>query len=277
MLHTPLSASASSHQPYATSSSSRASGSRSSSRLGTESTGSLSPDLNGSPSPVPGGKRRMRMRTQTVNGYRGRVGLDDMTDGWVSGSASINEDDEREYESIHEFEEQGRNSDGDEDNEFSGILAEAIFKRPESIGVRSGKKIKQALSEKGKEKSLEQLENEVLDGVEPLTEFKFPSLSDLGNVYNGSRNQSWSSSSPVVVSPAPEDLGPNVFHQALTDRPPQDVVRVEGVMSQNTSNTINSRPESESNPRREESEPNVTEPSMDLNGVEEATNVPQGQ
>ncbi|KAF8811094.1 hypothetical protein BYT27DRAFT_7184469 [Phlegmacium glaucopus] len=291
MLHPPSSATISSYQPStASSSSSITSRSRSSSRPGTESTGSLSPDLNGSPNPVPGAKRRKRM--QTGNGYIGGLaGRDDTTDGWVVGGVTIDEGDERGHESIHECEEQGNNGDGDENGGgYNELVADAIFKRPESIGVRAGKKSKQALLEKERSRyrELGQLENEVLSGVEPLTEFKFPSLSDSGNVYNGGHNRSSSSSLPLVASQTPEDLGSDVFDlRAVADRPPQDVVHIE-VVSQNgaeldnhnenqsSSNTASSSSESEGTPHGEESESNVTEPLMDLNGVE-ATNVPQGQ
>ena len=288
MLHLPSSATIPSYQPSAaSSSSSMASRSRSSSRPGTESTGSLSPDLNGSPSPAPGA-RRTRKRTQTANGgIGGRARRDDTTDGWIVGGISIDESDERGHENIHECEEQfDRGEDGGEYNE---LVADAIFKRPESIGVRSGKKSKQALleRERTRDRELEQLENEVLDAVGPSTEFKFPSLSDLGNMYNGGHNQSSSSSSPLVVSRAPENLGPDVFDlQSATDRPPQDIVDIEVAVSQNGAeptnrnenqsslNAASSGPESEGTPRREKSESNVTELLMDLNGEEEATNVP---
>jgi hypothetical protein len=108
-------------------------------------------------------------------------------------------------------------------------------------------------------------------------------------VYYG-QSQS-SSSSSMVMSPAPEDLGPNVFDlQALVD-PSQDVLRVEAIVPQDgveadngnenqpTSKTTNSSSESETTPRREESESSITEPSslMNLNRTEEASNMPQGQ
>ena len=282
----------SSYQSYVTSSSSSlASGSRSSSRPGTESTGS-SPDLNGPLSPGFGSKRKVRT---TANGYSGgRAIRKGAGDSWVVGGVGIDEGDEDE--SIHEDEEQGENGDGDEDESgFNEVLADAILKRPNSIGVRSGKKTKQALLEKemeegkiDKDRELEQLEVNILDAVEPLTEFKFPSLSDMGNVYNdgGHNRSSSSSSSSVIVS---EDLGPNIFDlhlPALADRSPQDIVHFEAVVSRNeveldnrnenqpTSKTANSSPESERTPRREESEPNITEPLMNLNEAEEATNVP---
>ena len=269
----------------ASSSSSMASGSRSSSRPGTESTGS-SPDLNGSLSPGSGSKRKVRTRT---NGYiGGRPVRNGPGDSWVVGGVGIDEGDE----GIYEDEEQGgENGDGDEDDEggFNEILADAILKRPDSIGVRSGKKNRQAFLEEekmNKDRELEQLEDNVLDTVEPLTEFKFPSLSD----YDGYNRRSSSSSSSVIVS---EDLGPNIFDlPALMDGSSSlDIVHFEAVvLSQNgaeelgnrnnenqpTLKTANSSPESsERTPRREESEPNITEePLMNLNETQEATNVP---
>jgi hypothetical protein len=293
MPHQPSLANISSYS--ASSSSSMASGSRCSSRPGTESTGS-SPDLNASLSPGPGSKRKAtRTRTQAANGYvGGRAGRKGTGDSWVVGGVGIDEG--NEDESTHEYEVQGENGDGDEDaGGFNEILADAILKRPDSIGVRSGKKSKQVLlekemeGEKSRHREVEQLENNILDVVEPLTAFKFPSLSDLGNVYYG-QSQS-SSSSSMVMSPAPEDLGPNVFDlQALVD-PSQDVLRVEAIVPQDgveadngnenqpTSKTTNSSSESETTPRREESESSITEPSslMNLNRTEEASNMPQGQ
>ena len=294
MLHQPSLANISSYS--ASSSSSMASGSRCSSRPGTESTGS-SPDLNASLSPGPGSKRKAtRTRTQTANGYIGRrAGRKGTGDSWVVGGVGIDEG--NEDESTHKYEVQGENGDGDEDGGgFNEILADAILKRPDSIGVRSGKKSKQVLlekemeGEKSRHRELEQLENNILDVAEPLTEFKFPSLSDLGNMYYGGQSQS-SSSSSMVVSPAPEDLEPNVFDlQALLD-PSRDVLHVEAIVPQEgveadngneslpTLKTTSSSSESETTPRREESESNVTEPSslMNLNRTEEASNMPQGQ
>ena len=199
------------------------SGSRSSSRPGTESAGS-SPDLNGSPSPVSGAKRRKRSRTRSSNGYiGGRSGWNDTSDGWILGSVGIDEGDE--HESIQEYEAQANNGDDNEgEGVFNELLADAILKRPGSIGVRSGKRSVQALLE---EKDMEQLENDVLDAVEPLTEFKFPSLSDSGNVCN----QSSSSSSPVVVSPLHQDLESNIFD--LQAQAVQSIVHVEAAVSQN--------------------------------------------
>ena len=286
MLHQPL-ANFSSYQSYvASSSSSLASGSRSSSRPGTESTGS-SPDLNAL-SPGPGLKRKVR-RTQTIGGRAVRKGTGD---SWVVGGVGIDEGDEDE--SIHEDEGQGEKGDEDEGG-FNEILADAILKRPDSIGVRSGKKSKQALLEKemeeeksNKDRELEQLEDNILDAVEPLTEFKFPSLSDLGNLYDGGHNRSSSSSSKIVS----EDLGPNIFDlPPLADRSSQDIVHSKAVVSQNvcvveldnrndegqpTLETASSSPESERTPRKEESDPSITEPLMNLNETEEATNVPEG-
>ena len=292
MLHQP---SLASYQSYvASSSSSIASGSRSSSRPGTESTGS-SPDLNGSLSPGPGSKKKVRTRTQTANGYiGGRPLRKGAGDSWVVGGVGIEEGDEGE--SIFEGEEQGGGENGDrvEDDEggFNEMLADAILKRPDSIGVRSGKKNKQALLEEekmNKDGEMEQLEDNILDTVEPLTEFKFPSLSDLGNVYDGGHNRrSSSSSSSLIVS---EDLGPNNFDlPALVDGPSSlDIVHFGAVVSsqneveeldnlndenQPTLKTPSSSPESERTPRREESEPNITEePLMNFNEAEEATNV----
>ena len=291
MLYQPSLANISSYQSYvASSSSSLASGSRSSSRPGTESTGS-SPDLNGPLSPGLGSRRKVRTRTQTANGYSGgRAIRRGAGDSWVVGGVGIDEGDEDE--SIHEDEEQGENGDGNEDESgFNEILADAILKRPDSIGVRSGKKTKQALLEKemeegkiDKDRELEQLEVNILDAVEPLTEFRFPSLSDMGNVYDDGGHNRSSSSSSVIVS---EDIGPNIFDlPALVDRSSQDVVHFEAVVSRNeveldnlnenqlTSKTASSSPESERTPRREELEPNITQPLMKLNEAEEATNVP---
>ena len=282
MSHQPSLANISSYQSYAaSSSSSMTSGSRSSSRPGTESAGS-SPDLNGSLSPGSGSKRRTRRtKTQTANGYIG--GRKATGDSWVVGGVGIDEGDEDE--DIHEREMQGENGDDDEDEGgFNEILADAIFKRPDSIGVRSGKKTKLLEKEMGEEKSrdreVEQLEDDILDADEPLTEFKFPSLSDFGNVYYGGNNQS--SSSSVVVSPAPEDLGPEL--QTLVDRPSQNIVHIEAIVPQSgveldnrneSQSTSKTGPKSERT-RRAESESNITEPSMALNGAEEATNVPEG-
>lgn len=288
MFHQPSLANISSYQSYvASSSSSMASGSRSSSRPGTESTGS-SPDLNWSSSP--GSKRKVRRKTQTAKGsIGGRPVRRGTGDSWVVGGIGIDEGDEGD--GIYEDEEKGgENGDSDEDDEggFNEILADAILKRPDSIGVRSGKKNKQAFLEEdkmNKDRELEQLEDNILDAVEPLMEFKFPSLSD----YDSHNRRSSSSSSSVIVS---EDLGPNIFDlPALVDGSSSlDVVHFETVvLSQNgveeldnpnnenqpTSETASSSPESERTPRREESEPNITqEPLMSLNEAEEATNVP---
>ena len=292
MMHQPSLSNISSYQSYVvSSSSSMASGSRSSSRPGTESTGS-SPDLNGSLSPGSGSKRKVRTRTQTANGYIGGRGMRKGTgDSWVVGGVGIDEGDEDE--SIHEDEEKGECGDGDGSG-FNEILADAILKRPDSIGVRSGKKNKQALLEKemeegkmNKDRELEPLEDNILDAVEPLTEFKFPSLSDFGDVYDGGHNRRSSSSSSVFVS---EDLGPNIFDlPALADGSSQDIVHFEADVSRNgvveldnrndsenelTLKTASSSPESERTPRREESESNITQPLMNLNEAEEATNVP---
>jgi len=265
-----------------------ASGSRPSSRLGTESAGS-SPDLNGSPSPAPGSKRRTRIRTQTANGYFGAA-WNGTSDGWVVGSVGI---DEGGPENIYEYEE-GESGDGCEDEGgYNELLADAIFKRPDHLGVR--KKSKQPLletemeEEKSKDRELEQLENEVLDAVEPL---KFPSLSDLGNVHNNAHitghSRSSSCSSSAVFSPTPEELGPNISDlQELAKRPLSDIVHAEATVSENGVESENrnenqltldtaSCPESERTPRREEA-PNVTQPLMDLNGVKEATELPEGQ
>ena len=275
--------------PYSASSSSMASGSRSSSRPGTESAGS-SPDLNGSLSPGSGSNRKATRTTQIANGYVGvRARGKGTGDNWLVGGGI---DEGHEDEGIHESEVQEESGDGDEDEGgFNEILADAILKRPDSIGVRSGKKSKQILLEKemeeGKDKDREQ-EHNVLDVVEPLTEFKFPSLSDLGNVYYGGIQSS--SSSSVVVSPAPNDPGPNVLDlPAPVDRPSQDLVDVEAIVPQNrlgqdnrnenknkNQPTAGSSSESERTPRREELESNITELLMDSHGTEEAANV-EGQ
>ena len=287
MLHQPSLANISSY--VASSSSSMASGSRSSSRPGTESTGS-SPDLNGSLSPGPVSKK-VRARTQTTNGYiGGRPVRKGTGDSWVVGGVGIDEGDEGDI--IYEDEGPGRENDEDDESGFNEILADAILKRPDSIGVRSGKRNKQAFLEDEKMKKDRELEDNILDAVEPLTEFKFPSLSDLGNVYDGGHNRrSSSSSSSLIVS---EDLGPNIFDlPALVDGSSSlDIVHSEAVMlSQNgvkeldsrnnelepTLKTASSSPtgSSERTPRREESEPNITEePLMKLHEAEEATNVP---
>jgi hypothetical protein len=244
-------------------------------------------------SPGPGSKRKVKTRTKTANGYiEGPLVRKGTNDSWVVGGVGIDEG--VEVESIYD-EEKGENGerDGDDEGGFNEILADAILKRPDSIGVRSGKKNRQALLDEekmDKDRELEQVEDNILDAVEPLTEFKFPSLSDLGNVYDGGHNRrSSSSSSSVIVS---EDLGPNIFDlPALVDGSSSlDIVHFEAVvLSQNvvreldnrnenrpTLKTASSSPESsERTPRREESEPNVTEePLMNLNEAEEATNVP---
>ena len=289
MLYQPSLANVSSYQSYvASSSSSLASGSRSSSRPGTESTGS-SPDLNGSLSPGSGSKGKLRTRTKTANGYIGGRAVRKATgDSWVVGGVGIDEGDEAE--SIHEDVEQGVN--GDEEGGFNEILADAILKRPDSIGVRSGKKNKQGLLEKemeeekmNKYREPEQLEDNVLDAVEPLTEFKFPSLSDL--VYDGGYNRQSSSSSSVIASA--EDFGPNIFDlPALADGSSSQNI-FEAAMCQNRVVELDNRNDenqpilktassstgsSERTPRKEELESSITEPLMNLNEAEEATNVP---
>jgi hypothetical protein len=288
MLHQPSLANVLSYQSYvASSSSSMASGSRSSSRPGTESTGS-SPDLNGSLSPEPGSKKKAR---KTANGYIGGRSVRKGTgDSWVVGGVGIDEGDESESVFCDD-EEPGGENDEDDEGGFNEILADAILKRPDSIGVRSGKKNKQAFLEEEKMNKGRELNDNILDEVEPLTEFKFPSLSDLGNVYNGGHNRrSSSSSSSVIVS---EDIGPNIFDlPALMDGSSSlDIVHSEAVVlsqhgveeldNRNNENepalkTASSSPESsERTPRREESEPNITEePLMNLHEAEEATNVP---
>ena len=272
MFHPPSLPKSSYQSGTASSSSSMASGSGSSSRPGTESTGS-SPDLNGSPSPVPGSVRA-RTRTQIANGYIGGWN----GDGWVIGSVGIDGGDEEGHENTHESEEQAKDGNDDEDEVgYNEILADAILKRPDRIGVRSRKKNKQAPLEEEpcKDREPEQPQNEVLDAVEPLTEFKFPSLSDFGNVFQGGHNQASSSSSSMVPSQTHEDLGSNM--QVLADRPLHDVVEV--AMSQDeveldirnenqlALDTTGSSPRT---PRKGESESNVIQPSVELNWVEKA-------
>ncbi|KIM43593.1 hypothetical protein M413DRAFT_25931 [Hebeloma cylindrosporum] len=217
------------HQVYAThgvGSGAFGMGSGPSSVAGTSSAGSMSPDLGGSPSPggaaaVNGGKRRTRTRTQTVNGRMNARGAGvgvgptvgvweerTLGDPWVGVEESVIEE-EPEKESgvdglldgsLRRVNGHVSVGDGEEDEEgfseggFNELLADAILKRPGSIRVRSFSKKEKAVeveSEKGRSSPTENANDAtvVMEEVEQLTEFKFPSLSDLGNVHYRSESR----------------------------------------------------------------------------------------
>jgi len=158
-----------------------ATGSGPSSVAGSSSVGSHSPDLAVSPTPPPAlldrGRRRTTQKASPRVGEQGgaREGESESGEGWIG----IGEDDGGDTGESNIGE---GDTDGDDDGGgFSGVLADAILKRPGSIRGLSSKKGK--FKEKDQEK--EALEH---------TEFTFPSLSELGNVNRGP-------SRPVVVPP----------------------------------------------------------------------------
>ncbi|KAK7037981.1 hypothetical protein R3P38DRAFT_2903752 [Favolaschia claudopus] len=150
--------------------------------------GSGSPDLVGSPAPAPGpslvdrGRRRTRIKTAEARlGVSGPASEGDMSDSWV-GVEHEHDGEPPLYESEYGHERQDPEEDDGEygsyeygyhyeedDGGLSDVLADAIFKRPESIGVRSRPK-----TQREKERLRE------ADTPPPPTEFTFPSLTDFG-------------------------------------------------------------------------------------------------
>jgi len=127
------------------------------------------------------GMIRARTRTQTANGRIGGManaweGADN--DGWIGMGEEDKDKDKQAPEGGATIDEEGgrgeHDDDGDEDDDFNELLADAILKRPGSIRVR--KKARE-----GKERA-SPVENE-----EQHTEFTFPSLSELGNVSRAKR------------------------------------------------------------------------------------------
>ncbi|KAJ7595952.1 hypothetical protein C8J56DRAFT_1022396 [Mycena floridula] len=140
---------------------------------GSSSVESHSPDANGSPIPMAfdRGRRRTRTRTQTANARMGGSG-----GNWTVA------DEENGEEAIGEDERQNDSSDDDGGcTGYSDLLADAIFKRPESIRVSS--------SSRRKRQSEQPSEEQV--------EFTFPSLSELGNV-SKERQRQWGRGEPLV-------------------------------------------------------------------------------
>ncbi|KAH9475956.1 hypothetical protein JR316_0011521 [Psilocybe cubensis] len=251
----------------------------------TGSSGSLSPDLTGSPTPGGmNGARRTKTRTQTAgSGMSSRAAWDDTSDGWLGvGGAEEGEDQhvmggeqaaagdrlEREEE---EYGEVGINS----------ILADAILKRPASIRVRSSSRRGKLDMEKGSDASQEHSASPT-DKPEPeqLTEFTFPSLSNLGNVnyrsdviaVNGGLSSSSSSvASPQVPSPhihddttavdissngqAADEVGAITSNSTTNDTKPLKDEAVE-LSLESIETTSNS--ESDTTPRKEAPETNST-------------------
>ena len=230
------------HQVYATNGvgSAFGMGSGPSSVAGTSSAGSLSPDLGGSPSPGGAGvngKRRTRTRTQTANGRMSARGVgaavgvwEERTigDPWVGGGGvEENVIEEPEKESVDGLLDEslrrvnGHASVGDEEGEeegfgeggFNELLADAILKRPGSIRVRSiSKKDRLAdfggvESEKGSSPTKNKQDATVVveqEEVEQMTEFTFPSLSDLGNVHYRSDSRKVNGDCAVVFEASSE-------------------------------------------------------------------------
>ncbi|KAG6902443.1 hypothetical protein C0995_016622 [Termitomyces sp. Mi166 len=130
----------------------------------TESVGSESPDLDGEGAGAGGAEReRGRRRTRTAGGRLGGWELEE-GDGWVGN----------EERSGLEMEGKERIEDreGEDEEGLNEVLADAILKRPGSIrGLSRLGKVKGG-AEKEKEKERES----------PLEEFRFPSISDFGNV-----------------------------------------------------------------------------------------------
>lgn len=164
------------------------------------------------------GKRRARTRTQTAAGGLGsRAAWEDVGDGWVGvggpeGGHAVEEPVEGEQAVAREGAE-GEDDDEYGEGGFNAILADAILKRPASIRVRSSSRREKLNMEKETDKT--QDEGQGQDSVptiektesEQLTEFTFPSLSNLGNVNYRSEviavNGDLSSSSSSVASPTP--------------------------------------------------------------------------
>ncbi|PPQ70427.1 hypothetical protein CVT24_013177 [Panaeolus cyanescens] len=159
---------------------------------GPSSSGSLSPELNGSPNPGINGianKRQSRNRNQRLNG---RAGWEDSGDGWIGANGNRIGDDREGQDN------QDQQDDAESEGGFNELLADAILKRPGSIRVRSPKKGKSADDER-----------DTISEADRMTEFAFPSLSDMGNVLyrSGTRNvteQYPTPSSSSVSSPSAE-------------------------------------------------------------------------
>ncbi|KAF8154700.1 hypothetical protein B0H34DRAFT_717529 [Crassisporium funariophilum] len=287
----------SSHQPHprVSSSSSTGSLSRPPSAVGTESAGSVSPELNGSPTAgSAGGKRRARTRTQTANGRMGgRSAWEDSGDGWVG--VGIGEGDE----GAGEGDEAENDHEEDDEGGFNEILADAILKRPSSIRTRSSSKKARLDSEKERGTDSEEATDQEREKdaqvaeVEQLTEFTFPSLSDLGNVHhhrgrmvNSDHSVTSSSSlpSPAVVAVAngvvgleSEDVEARVDVLSVDENIPQNDLELDG--DTKLASVVSSSPDLETTPRKEESETTVTESSFNSTAVVEdaANGMPSGQ
>ncbi|KAJ7632884.1 hypothetical protein FB45DRAFT_1003131 [Roridomyces roridus] len=154
--------------------------------------GAGSPDLVGSPLPLDRGRRRTRTHTAEARLGPGS-GWDD---GWVGIEVPPDLDAE-EAVTQERREDEGEEEDDDGTFGVSGVLADAILKRPESIRVRS---------RKGRRKDVSESETEV-------TEFTFPSLTDFG-VGAGYRNAASPSPSAATTAEVVEQPGQQVQEQA---------------------------------------------------------------
>ncbi|KAF5309042.1 hypothetical protein D9619_013555 [Psilocybe cf. subviscida] len=182
-------------------------GSTPSSAAGTSSVGSQSPDRSGSPISGPFlSNRRSRPRMQTANSrIGGRSTWEEVGDGWVGNDGETRSN-------AHELSDDDAGSEGG----FNEVLADAIFKRPASIRVRSSSRSLRSAFEADKNTKGGSTGTspgaQASEEAEHFTEFAFPSLTDMGNIIyqssvkstNGAHSSgtSTSTSSSLPLSPA---------------------------------------------------------------------------
>jgi len=241
-------------------------GPRPSSAAGTSSAGSASPDLESSSSPgALSRKMGKKTRTQTVKQrVSGRALWEDLSDGWIGANNSgdgamdgLDADAERQAVGADADDE-----DGDSESGFNAVLADAIFKRPDSLRVRASLKKGTAESEGGSVQETLTGDMAAMDNEQPA-EFTYPSLSDLGNVYyrtpsrTASTDHSISSSlsSPPPSTPsAPAELAVDLQVVDNAAIPVQDDLMPAAIPSLEAGTTLH-----------KDSDATKTEPPMKLN------------
>ena len=193
---------------------------------GTSSAGSYSPELNGSPGL---GKHRPRMKKKKLNmmngNGNGRVGWEDVGDNsWIGSNGVATPGERKRKGETHEIPSPDLEVDDDGDgasSPYSGLLADAILKRPSSILPPSVAPLQKKVA------STTRKENDILEGrkheeepaqeeIDQLTEFTFPSLSDFGGSgpyyraasrTESSISSSLSSSPPSTIVTVPDSIG----------------------------------------------------------------------
>ena len=194
---------------------------------GASSTGSHSPEMTG-PSGLGAGlnksRPRIRRRKSQLANLNGnaRTGWEDIGDGWI-GLSKVNMQPATANADKGRIMDEGAMADGEGEDDnvesasspYSELLADAILKRSSTIrpSKKNGKK------ENGPQEGAEE--------SEPLTEFTFPSLSNVSNDYyrtasrtESSVSSSLSSSPPSTTATVPDLIGDPGWEDDKASLPP---------------------------------------------------------